>query len=253
VSNQDRSRSQLFGRDASRYDRARPSYPAALIDDLVSNKPSRVLDVGCGTGKAARLFAARGCQVLGIEPDERMAAVARSYGTQVEIATFEAWDAEGRTFELIVSGQPWHWVDRDVSTQKAGALLPAGGVLAMFWNRGTHDVKTHAALNEAYKLHAPALESGYVPLGHLNNTNAEDVAAIVATGSFAAPELRSYEWVGQYTRDEWVDQLGTHSDHLALPAEQLESLMGAVAQVVDQLGGTVTVHYRTDLILARKK
>jgi SAM-dependent methyltransferase len=236
-----------------RYDRARPSYPVALVDDLVSTKPNRVLDVGCGTGKAARLFAARGCQVLGIEPDERMAAVARSSGIPVEIATFEAWEASGRSFDLIVSGQAWHWVDRDVSTKKAGALLPAGGVLAVFWNRGTHDDRTRALMDEAYKLHAPALESGYVPLGHLNNTNAEDIAAIVATGSFAPAELRAYEWSAQYSRDHWVDQLGTHSDHLALPAEQLESLLEAVAQVVDQLGGTITVHYRTDLILARKK
>ncbi len=86
----------MFGQDAVRYDRARPSYPTALIDDLVSDEPGRVLDVGCGTGKAARLFAARGCQVLGVEPDDRMAAVARSYGIPVEVATFEAWDPAGR-------------------------------------------------------------------------------------------------------------------------------------------------------------
>jgi len=182
-----------------------------------------------------------------------MAVVAHSYGIPVEVSTFEEWDPAGRRFDLIVAGQAWHWVDREISTRKAATLLSLGGALALFWNRGAHDATTHTELNEVYKLHAPALESGYVPLGHLNNTYADDVAAIIATGSFATPELRSYEWIGRYTRDEWIDQLGTHSDHLALPVDQLEFLMAAVARAVDQLGGTITVHYRTDLILARKK
>ena len=56
----DRSRAESFGSVAEQYDRYRPSYPAALIDDLVAPRPADVLDVGCGTGKAAVLLAARG-------------------------------------------------------------------------------------------------------------------------------------------------------------------------------------------------
>src|SRR3989442_9343753 len=141
-------RAQSFGQDAQRYERARPSYPAALIDDLVTNLCGRVLDVGCGTGKAARLLAARGCQVLGVEPDARMAAVARAYGIPVEVATFEAWDPVGRTFDLLVSGQAWHWVDPAVGPAKAAALLPGGGRLAGVWNLVPHGSPTAAFLDQ---------------------------------------------------------------------------------------------------------
>ena len=76
----DRKRAESFGQDAASYDRLRPSYPDQLIQELLADGPSDVLDVGCGTGIAGALLAARGCRVLGVEPDERMAALARAKG-----------------------------------------------------------------------------------------------------------------------------------------------------------------------------
>src|SRR5215475_3487386 len=90
-----RTRAESFGAVADAYDRARPSYPPALIDDLLAAAPADALDVGCGTGKAARLLAERGVPVLGVEVDARMAAVARAHEIPVELGTFEQWDAAG--------------------------------------------------------------------------------------------------------------------------------------------------------------
>src|ERR1019366_3608845 len=56
VLHMDRKRANSFGAEAERYDRARPTYPQALVDELVARHPTRVLDVGCGTGIAARLL-----------------------------------------------------------------------------------------------------------------------------------------------------------------------------------------------------
>jgi len=56
-SHQAREVAESFGADAERYDRARPGYPAAMVDRIVAASPGPdVLDVGCGTGIAARLF-----------------------------------------------------------------------------------------------------------------------------------------------------------------------------------------------------
>jgi len=66
----------------------------------VAGSPGRdVLDVGCGTGIAARQFQAAGCRVLGVDPDARMAGLARRSGLEVQVATFETWDPawEART------------------------------------------------------------------------------------------------------------------------------------------------------------
>jgi SAM-dependent methyltransferase len=68
-----------------------------------------VLDVGCGTGIAARQFQAAGCRVLGVDPDARMAEAARRSGVGVEVAAFEAWEPAGRAFDAVIAGQAWHW------------------------------------------------------------------------------------------------------------------------------------------------
>src|ERR1019366_5074522 len=101
----DRRRASSFGDDAEQYDRVRPPYPSALIDELMTDHPTTVLDVGCGTGIASRLFAARGCDVSGLEPDQRMAAVARRHGFSVEDGLFEEWDPGSRRFDLLIAAQ----------------------------------------------------------------------------------------------------------------------------------------------------
>jgi SAM-dependent methyltransferase len=53
---QHRQVAESFGSEAERYDRARPSYPGEMVDRIVAGSPGPgVLDVGCGTGIAARL------------------------------------------------------------------------------------------------------------------------------------------------------------------------------------------------------
>lgn len=249
---EDRRRAESFGTDAERYDRARPSYPPALVDELLADRPARVLDVGCGTGKVARLFQARGCEVLGVEPDPRMAACAESHGIRVEVATFEAWDPAHREFDLVVCGQAWHWIDPSVAPTKAGAILPRGGRLAIFWNSGELDSPTREAFDDVYRRFAPALAKESVPLGNPHPHEARDIAAIAAAGVFAPCEVRRYEWARQSSRDEWLDQLATHSDHALLEPDQLAGLLNAVGTAIERLGGSIAVRYETRLIRARR-
>jgi len=223
-----------------------------MVDDLLAGEPGRVLDVGCGTGKVARLFLARGWDVLGVEPDSRMASVAESHGIRVEVASFEAWEPARRKFDLVVSGQAWHWVDPSVGPRKAAAILAPGRQLAIFWNRGRHDSETRVAFDEAYSRFAPALVKESVPPGNKPRDHADDVAAISDTGLFARCEQRTYVWAQTYSRDEWLDQLGTHSDHIALEPEELATLLHGVGTAIDRLGGSIAVHYETQLISAQR-
>jgi SAM-dependent methyltransferase len=246
VLHEDRRRASTFGDDPEQYDRARPTYPAALIDELMRTDPVRVLDVGCGTGIAGRLFAARGCEVVGVEADARMAAVARRHGLDVEVARFEEWDARGRLFDLVVSGQAWHWVDPDVGGMRAADALRPQGRLGVFWNFGTHEPETKAAFEEAYARTASELSNSYA----LGTPPAEEdeLRAFRRNGRFDPVEVLEFRWERRYTRSEWLDQLPTHSDHRLLPESQRRALLDAVGEVIDGLGGSLLVLYRTKLI-----
>jgi SAM-dependent methyltransferase len=255
VSHCERRRAESFGANAVRYDRCRPGYPAALIDELMAAAPRTVLDVGCGTGKAGKLFLQRGCRVLGVEPDLRMAAVARHHGLEVEIARFEEWEPAGRSFDLLVSGQAWHWVEPAAGVAIAGSALRPGGWLAVFWNSLTHTPPVRAVLEAAYRDHAPELISNNIALGTNpapdSSGHDQDQEAIASTGQFEAPARLRYEWVRTYTPELWLDELPTHSNHNGLSADRLHALLEASASGLAQIG-TFSVRYETRAVVARR-
>jgi SAM-dependent methyltransferase len=246
-----RARAESFGAVAANYDRYRPGYPEALIDDLVALRPADVLDVGCGTGKAARQLVARGLSVVGVEIDAEMAAVARSHGLDVEVGGFEQWDAAGRTFDLITCAQAWHWIDPAVGPAKAARLLRPGGVVALFWNHEELDPATRAVLDAAYRAHAPELLEMSAQ-DHARREAKPYFADVRASGAFRSVETKDYPFDRSYSAAEWVGTVGTHSDHLQLDPARRAVLAAALRDVIgEQLGGRVTTKGGTYSIWAR--
>ncbi len=241
-----RERAESFGSVAAAYDRFRPSYPDALISDLVELGPERVLDVACGTGKVAVPLLACGLAVLGVEADRKMAAIARTHGLLVEEAKFEDWDDAGRTFDLITCGQGWHWVDTEVADDKAARLLNPGGTLALFWNRDFFDQDVREDLDRVYAEHAPVLAGA--DRGHSDEPFAAHLREI---GAFSSVRTEVYRWSTTIDTDDLVGRAATYSDHITLPDEQREALLAAMRAVIDRRGGTVAVHFKTYAIFAR--
>jgi SAM-dependent methyltransferase len=234
---------ESFGTDPERYDRARPPYPAELIDRIAADE---ILDVGCGTGIEARQLQAAGCTVLGVEPDPRMAGFARNTGVPVEVATFEDWEPAGRDFDGVVAGQSWHWVDPVAGPVKAAQVLRPGGRLTVF----AHVIEAPGAVGrafaEAYRRVVPASPfpmSGTRSALDLYQTGfARFADTIRETGPFQEPEQWRFDWDRPYTREEWLDLLPTTGGLTRLPAEKLAQILDAVGAAID---GSFTMKYVT--------
>ncbi|WP_238007414.1 class I SAM-dependent methyltransferase [Dactylosporangium sp. AC04546] len=245
---------ESFGVDAERYDRTRPAYPDELITKLVATE---VLDVGCGTGTAARQLRRAGCAVLGVEPDERMAAFARRTGVDVEVATFEDWAPAGRTFDAVVAGTAWHWIDPAVGAEKAAAVLRPGGRFAAFWHSFQAPAAVADAFAEAFRAAVPdapfdprgAAAQGPDPYRPILDRTAEGLRA---TGAFGEPEEWRFAWERTYTRDEWLDQLPTSGALTRLPAEALTGILAAAGTAIDAMGGAFTLPYTTIAVTATR-
>lgn len=245
-----------FGAAAERYDRTREAYPQELVDRILAACPGNgILDVGCGTGIAARQFQAAGATVLGVDVDARMAEFARSRGLAVEVAAFEDWDSEGRSFGAVVSGQAWHWIDAAAGAAKAGRLLPAGGVLAPFWHVFQPPPKVVSAFAEVYRrvipdspfrLHAMPAQS----MDAYQGLFAKAMDGMNAARAFGAAEQWRFDWERHYTREQWLDQLPTSGALTSLPPEKLGQILDGMGEALDELGGGFTMKCATMAVVA---
>src|SRR5205814_65750 len=103
-----------------------------------------------------------------------------------------------------------------------------------------------------YRQHVPELLDTTFVFGRIAapTLGADHADPIEATGRFDLIEERLFLWEHTYTRDEWLDQLPTHSDHRKLPPAVLGKLLERIGEVIDANGGTLTIDHSTELLLA---
>lgn len=257
----DRERLSItFDRAAPLYQRARPEYPSELYDRLVevTGLPpgSRLLEVGCATGKATLPLARRGFHITCLEPGPALAAVARrtltGLGSEVVEARLEDWVPVGR-YAMVFAATAWHWVDPGVRYRRAADALLPGGYLAL-WE--AQHVLPHGGdpffeeIQEVYDEIGEALPLGTVlprprELG-------DDREEIEASGLFDVVEVRQYDWETVYDADGYIDLLDTFSDHIAMRPWQRDRLYGEIRRrLAARPDGRLRRHWGAVLRIAR--
>jgi SAM-dependent methyltransferase len=226
----DRRRAGAFGASADEYDRYRPRYPQSLVVDLVTRDGTRVVDVGAGTGIASAQLAEAGAEVVAVEPDPRMVRVAVDKGLRVEQATFEDWEPAGRTFDLVVFAQSFHWVEPRSALTKVATILAPGGRLALLSNRVRSVRPTRDDLDEAY---AGLLDMSQRP--SIDAARDAELGRIVADAGFTVEERRAIELL-HYATDEWVEMVCTYSNVLTLDPKARVELRRRLAQRIGARG-----------------
>ena len=258
----DRTPRLVFGQVAERYDRVRPSYPDALVDEVVAlTDGGRALEVGAGTGKATLMFAQRGVALHAVEPSAEMASIARRRcadfpDVTIEETDFEDWDGDRHAFGLVFSAQAWHWVSPELKYVRAREALADDGWLAAFWNRpdwGRCAMRDELAA--AYERTAPEFGSNPGPM-HPGSEIAPDRwedwdAEIAAAVGLEDPRTSFYEWNAEYTAQRYVELIATTHDHILLDDTARDALMQAVGDVIERHGGSLSLPLVTKLCIAR--
>ncbi len=128
-----------FESAAEGYDRARPEYPRAAVDAAFSAlrlpPGGRLVDLGAGTGKFARLAAARGATVLAIDLADAM--IRRACGVEgihPVRAAAEAIPARDGSFDGAAAASAFHWFDGPAALREIHRVLRRGARLALVWN-----------------------------------------------------------------------------------------------------------------------
>lgn len=256
----ERELSSTFDRVAWLYDQARPGYPEALIDDVISlsGMPcgGQILEIGCGSGQATLPFARRGYAILALEPGHRLAALATAHcrpfpRVQIEPLSFEAWPLGPQRFDLVISASAFDWIPPEIGLPKAAAALKAGGALALLWNDHLGaDTPFFRAVKEVHRLRAPELAPSADPRP-LEARVAGQVEQIESSGLFGPVIVRRYPWSTTYTAREYVRLLSTYSVVQALPPPTRRHLLQGIRELAEQCGDQVDTNYLSLLFVAR--
>jgi SAM-dependent methyltransferase len=244
------------------YDRARPTYPAAIFDDLEAvtelRAGARVLEIGCGTGQATIPLAERGLDVTCIELGKGLAALAqrrlaRFPNVEIVKSAFETWEAPNRQFDAVVAFTAFHWIDPDVRYTKSARLLRDGGFLATV--RTKHVLPDggdpfFADVQEDYRAITPDEDNSPPPRPEEVH---DTMGAMEAGGLFTRVAVRRYLWDVTYSAYEYIDVLNTYSGHRALEATTRQRLYDRIRKRVEaQPRQTVRKTYLAILDVGRR-
>jgi SAM-dependent methyltransferase len=277
-----RSYGKVFNEIAVEYDRNRPTYPDALIDQACEaagiGDGDRVLEIGCGTGQLTRSLLARGLRVTALEPGEaliRIAAENLKGAGDVELVHVSLEDSQLRCegYEAVFSASAIHWVDPDLGWRKIADALTPSGTLALIQYFGLQEKRSaddQEALLSALSRHAPDIAETWPTYRDLDRTIAGvqerrrnvadawawlgsyDIGRDYAADLFEDLRLATVPTLVEQTASELSALAATMSFWARLSPEQRDALVTENHALHERLGRPIRASTVAVLVTARR-
>jgi SAM-dependent methyltransferase len=253
-----------FDTVAEWYHQARPDYPAELFAALTGAAAlapgARLLEVGCGTGKATLPLAELGFRITCLEPGPHLAVAARrnlaGYDVDVVERAFEDWTPpDGERFDLIYAATAWHWIDPAAGYELAWRWLRPGGRLAI-WGAGhvfpAGGDPFFREIQDVYDEIGEGMPPGscYPEPGG----QPDERTAVEASGLFDVTLIQHFDWELRYSAAEYIALLSTFSGHIDMADWQRDRLYGEIrSRLAARPDGTVRRHWGAVLTFATRR
>jgi SAM-dependent methyltransferase len=277
-----RSYGKVFNEVAVEYDRNRPAYPDALVDQACEvagiGDGDRVLEIGCGTGQLTRSLLARGLRVTALEPGDQLIGIAEENlkdAGDVELvhARLEDMQLPRESYEAVFSASAIHWVDPDLGWRKIADALAPNGTLALiqyFGLKEQRSVDDQEALLSAIHRHAPELAATWPTYRDLDSTIAgvherrrniagawawlggHDIGRDYAADLFEDLQLATVPTLVEHSAEELNALLGTMSFWAALSPEQRDAVRDENHALQKRLGRPIRASTLAALVTARR-
>jgi SAM-dependent methyltransferase len=245
----------VFGAVAGAYATARPDYPPQLyaaLADLAGRDldGALVVDVGAGTGIAARQMRERGARVIAIEPSAGMLAelLAASPGVRVVRGDGNALPLGGGCADFVTYAQAWHWTDPRRAEPEYRRVLRPGGTFAAWWNLTARQAPWEVAQEERLVAACPEYRAARDKYPGFRGR--ADPAAL----SLGFPaQIAEFGWSRRVAIGIHLANLNSKSYVAALGERGAARFLAAerAALAAQFPGGMVTEDYRTVLAVVR--
>ncbi|MCL2300398.1 MAG: class I SAM-dependent methyltransferase [Firmicutes bacterium] len=126
-----------FTGKANVYDKARPGYAPAALDFILglASPNAVVADIGAGTGKFSAMLAARGCEVIAVEPNADMRSkLPVLENLRIVNGTAEATGLPDHSVDAVTCAQAFHWFDGEKFKAECERILKPGGRIFVVYN-----------------------------------------------------------------------------------------------------------------------
>ncbi len=249
---------KVFDSIPKQFDEWRPRYCDELFADLIEyaklDSEKTALEVGPGTGQATEPILKSGCSYFAIELGENftnfMTNKFKHYKNfHITNADFETYNFISNSFDLVYSAAAFQWIPEKVGYPKAYDILKSNGTFAMFMMRpdiqpggGYTDEPLYTKIQEVY--------SAFFHPETKYKCNLDYDAR--GKYGFVNLECREYRKTREYSADDYVSLISTHSDHITLKEPYKTKFYEGIKEVIRNFGNKITLYDKITMYLARK-
>ena len=244
------------------YDKARPTYPQELLEDVLKFANlsffENGLEVGAGTGQATDLFlnSIKKLDIVEVG-DKQVEFLNEKYSDKkvsVHKVYFEDYSSEEK-YDLIYSATAFHWVDATVGYPKAWNMLNEGGVMAVFWHMSSvtyRDYGIFVGLDKIKRKYLPSESLGFDDEG-IEDVRNKRIEQMQSGKCFSSPVMKEYRWIDKYDAERYALLLESYSSTQTLEEEDKIKYLTEVKDYIKINGGCVDLPQHVMLYMAKKE